>query len=352
MLNKINWRELENSEIEREYSPSSTIGGDYLPYINVALLVSTITFLLNPKNVVEYFILIIIVLSPATLIPLYNFNFEIFIFLMFFIIGVNRIYIINWILYLYCFLLKLYPLVSGVFILIESKKRSLNFIIGLIISLIIIASYFIFIDIKQYSSVSEYYFPIADVLVSGGKPGYWHLFGLNTIPKILKYFELNYIFSIAIVYSIFFYLLYKLIKSYYIKKLLDNENFFNYKWKLFLLGGNILLISFIFYSNWIHRELFLILLIPQLLVLNYKEKKFLNFITYFLIFRYLFLFIYAPSNLDSYYIIDNKRYFNSFFLISMSFKGILDFILMSFIGSIIIKMNFSIIKKFLISFRS
>ena len=218
---------------------------NYLPYINVALLVSTITFLLNPKNVVEYFILIIIVLSPATLIPLYNFNFEIFIFLMFFIIGVNRIYIINWILYLYCFLLKLYPLVSGVFILIESKKRSLNFIIGLIISLIIIASYFIFIDIKQYSSVSEYYFPIADVLVSGGKPGYWHLFGLNTIPKILKYFELNYIFSIAIVYSIFFYLLYKLIKSYYIKKLLDNENFFNYKWKLFLLGGNILLISFI-----------------------------------------------------------------------------------------------------------
>lgn len=34
MINKINWRELENSEIEREYSPSSAIGGDYLPYIN------------------------------------------------------------------------------------------------------------------------------------------------------------------------------------------------------------------------------------------------------------------------------------------------------------------------------
>ena len=34
MINKINWRELEKSEIEREYSPSSAIGGDYLPYIN------------------------------------------------------------------------------------------------------------------------------------------------------------------------------------------------------------------------------------------------------------------------------------------------------------------------------
>ena len=34
MFSKINWRELENSEIEREYSPSSTIGGNYLPYIN------------------------------------------------------------------------------------------------------------------------------------------------------------------------------------------------------------------------------------------------------------------------------------------------------------------------------
>ena len=26
------------------------------------------------------------------------------------------------------------------------------------------------------------------MFVSGGKPGYWHIFGLNTIPKILKYF--------------------------------------------------------------------------------------------------------------------------------------------------------------------
>ena len=43
------------------------------------------------------------------------------------------------------------------------------------------ASYFIFVDVKQYSSVSQFYFPIEDVLVSGGKPGYWHLFGLNTI---------------------------------------------------------------------------------------------------------------------------------------------------------------------------
>ena len=231
---------------------------NYLPYISILLLVFTITFLLNPKNLVEYFILIIIILNPATLIPLYNFNFEIFIFLMFVIIAVNKIYIINWMLYLYCFLLKLYPIVSGVFIFIENKKRSLKTIILIIFSLFVIASYFIFVDVKQYSSVSQFYFPIEDVLVSGGKPGYWHLFGLNTIPKILKYFELNYIFSIVLVYSIFFYLLYKFIKSYYINNLLNNEDFFTYKWKLFLLGGNVLLISFIFYSNWIHRELFLI----------------------------------------------------------------------------------------------
>ena len=64
------------------------------------------------------------------------------------------------------------------------------------------------------------------------------------------------------------------------------------------------------------------------------------------------MFIYAPSNLDSYYIIDNKRYFHNFFLLSFSLKGILDFLLMSFVGSIIIKMNFSIIKRFLISFKS
>ena len=40
-----------------------------------------------------------------------------------------------------------------------------------------------FIDVEKYSSISESYFPSLAMLHSGGKAGYWHIFGINTIPK-------------------------------------------------------------------------------------------------------------------------------------------------------------------------
>ena len=324
---------------------------NYLPYITILLFVFTVTFLLNPKNKLEYFIIILAILNPSTLVLIDRFNFDIFIFLMLIIVALNRVYIFNWIIFLYCFLVKLYPIVSGIFIFIENKKRSFNFLLVLIISFVVIASYFIFIDVDKYSSISENYFPVGDVYVAGGKAGYWHIFSLNTIPKILKYLGLNYIFSLVLVYSIFFYVLYKLCRSSRITNIINDQDFFTYRWRLFLLGGNILFITYMAYSNWTQREVFLILLIPQFLFLSFKENKLSNLVIYFLILRYLFLFIYGPSNIDSTYHIDGRRYFNQVFLITTSVKGLLDFILISLVGSIVIKANFLILKRFLLKFR-
>ena len=174
------------------------------------------------------------------------------------------------------------------------------------------------------------YFPFLNTFGTISKPGYWHLFTLNTIPKVFKYFELNYIFCLIVIYSIFFYTIYRLCKSNEINNLIENQDFFTFRWRLFLLGGNILLFCFVFYSNYTSREVFLILLIPQLLFLNIKENKFLRLIVYFLIFRYVFLFIYGPANvIDSTYHIDGKRYFSQIFLIATFIKGLLDFVLMS-----------------------
>ena len=82
-----------------------------------------------------------------------------------------------------------------------------------------------------------------------------------------------------------------------------------------------------------------------------KENKLSNLVIYFLILRYLFLFIYGPSNIDSTYHIDGKRYFNHLFLFTTSVKGLLDFILMALIGSFVIKINFLILKRFLLRFK-
>ena len=93
---------------------------NYLPYITILLFVFTVTFLLNPKNKLEYSFVILAILNPTTLLLIERLNFDIFIFLILIIISLNRIYIFNWLLFLYCFLIKLYPIVSGSFIFIEN----------------------------------------------------------------------------------------------------------------------------------------------------------------------------------------------------------------------------------------
>ena len=322
---------------------------NYLPYITILLFVFTTTFLLNPKKKLEYLIIILAILNPNTLVLIDRMNFDIFIFLMLVIVAINRVYIFNWFLFLYCFLVKLYPIVAGSFIFIENKKRSFNFLVALIFSFVVISAYFMFIDVEKYSSISESYFPVSKMYSMGA--GYWHIFGLNTIPKVLRYFEFNYIFALLLVYTIFFFITYKLYTSFEINNLIKNQDLFTFRWRLFLLGGNILFFCYLVYSNYSQREVFLILLIPQFLFLNVKENKLSSLILLFLIFRYLFLFIYGPSNIDSTYHIEGRRYFNHLFLFTTSVKGLLDFVLMAFIGSILIKINFSILKKFLLRFK-
>ncbi len=315
---------------------------NYLPYITILLFVLITTFLLNPKNKLEYFIVILTILNPSTLLLIETFSSDIFIFFILIIVALNRIYIFNWLLFFYCFLLKLYPMVSGSFIFIENKKRSSIFLLMLIIFFGIIFLYLLLLN----------YFPINKMFVGGGKPGYWHIFTLNTMPKVLKYFELNYIFCLIIVYLTFFYVLYKFYKSHEVINLIKDQDFFTFRWRLFLIGGNILLFCFVFFSNYTSREVFLILLIPQFLFLNIKKNKFSSLIIYFLVFRYLFLFIYGPTNvIESTYYIDDKRYFSYVFLTATFVKGLLDFLLMALIGSILIKINFLILKRFILKLR-
>ena len=318
---------------------------DYLPYITIVLFIFMTIFLLNPKNKLEYFIAALVILNPSTLLLFERFNLDIFLFLILIIIALNRVYIINWLLFICCFLIKLYPIVSGFFIFIENKNRSSVFLLVLVITFGVITSYFLLTD---YFSLQRMF------LDENGaeKPGYWHLFTLNTVPKVLKYFGLNYIFCLVISYLAFFYVLFKCYKSRNIEDLIKDQDFFTYRWRLFLLGGNILLICFVLYSNDTSREVFLILLIPQFLFLNIKKNKFSSLIIYLLIFRYLFLFVYGPANvIDSTYHIDDKRYFSYVFLTATFVKGLLDFFLMALIGSILIKINFLILKRFILKLR-
>ena len=172
--------------------------------------------------------------------------------------------------------------------------------------------------------------------LSANKAGYHYLFSLNAIPKIFKYsLGLNYILSLTLVYLFFFYSINKIIK------ILSKENFgqidyFSFEFKLFLLGSFISLLSFIFFSNYFHREVFLIMTIPFLVVLKYLTKiKYLKYFIYFIIFKYFYLFIYAYVNINDSLTHENGiRVFSDYFIFTILIKSILDFAHMAILASL------------------
>jgi len=315
---------------------------NYFPYITIALLLFSITFLISPKNKLEYIVLFLSICNPSTLLLIDRMNFDIYVFLITIFIIFNRFYFVNWILISFLNLLKFYPAILGLNLILENKNRKFLKLIFIILGISLLSILYIYFNLDKYQAVFE--------SMSSGKAGYHFLFSLKTIPKIMKYlFHGNYIFFVLL-FSILFVLLIiyfcKLIKK---NNLINLVDIYSSETKLFLLGSYILLIFYVAFSNYFYREIFLIILFPLLFKLyNNKNINLLTFFIYLIIFRYLFLFIYGYINVhDNISHINNVRYFSKEFLFVITVKGIIDIFLMSFIGSFL----FLISKKFIYQYK-
>ena len=139
-----------------------------------------------------------------------------------------------------------------------------------------------------------------------------------------------------------FYFIFILMTKWFYNKLSSDyikitENTFSKNGKLFILGGYVILFCFVTYSNYIYREVFILLLLPYLISLKNKNiNNLLNFLFFLIIVRFLILFPYAYLNVnDGIMYVDGVRQFSKQFLISISIKSIFDFIMMSLVSSIL-----------------
>ena len=127
------------------------------------------------------------------------------------------------------------------------------------------------------------------------------------------------------------------------------KSLYSDKSKLFLIAGYFNLFLFTLVSSYAYKEVYLLLFIPFILhIKNKYENKIFNFLVYFLITRYLFLFIYAYINVhDDITFTEGQRIFSNKFLLVISIKAILDFVLNTIIVAILaLKTKFYIIDKF------
>lgn len=311
-----------------------------LPYLVIFLLISILTILVNPKSILQYFVLILALSNPSTLLIVERLGFDIFVFLFIIFVNFNKIYFLNWIMIFCLTFVKVYPAILGLNIFLENIERTIKKNLILILCLTVISIIYFYLNFDKYM-VS-----IIKGASNSGNAGFHYLFSLNTLPKILKnIFHINYILSIIFIYLFFIFFIKYICNKFNKDFKIICEKIFSDKGKLFLLSGCVTLFCFIAFSNYAYREIFILLLLPYLLILkDENDNKFINAIIFLVIFRFLFLFPYAFINIhDDISYFNEARIFSSKFLIVVAIKGLFDFLLMSVVASVIYKAT----KKFL-----
>lgn len=304
-----------------------------VPVILIMLFIMTVIKLINPRNYYSNLICILCLLNPSTLLLIERLNLDIILFLIIFILALNKIYFLNWFLIIYAFLFKFYPFIFGIIIFVEKQNRKLKELLFIFL-FILSSSILILIFFKD-----EYLLMLKDA--KSWKMGLHYLFSIKTIPKVLKEaFSFNYALTMLLIYLSFIYLIYK----NYSKVILSEDISNSFEKKLYLLSTNTLLICFLVTSNPIYREVFIILAIPYILINKYQII--FNYIINIIIIKFIFSFIYIFFlNLDTFVHIDGLRVYKPAFLTITFIKGIIDYILMSIMGIITTRMNINILKQ-------
>lgn len=304
-----------------------------LPWLLIYLFVIFTVQILDPKKITEEFLLYLAILNPSTLLMLERMQLDCIFYLAIILSIYNRYFIINWSLGLYFALIKFYPIAILTTIFVENKKRNLKTTFLIILFLSILYFGYLLINKEYYSFMLNNMLP--------GKAGYHFLFSLNTLPKVFKYvFSIKYQLLLLIFYSLFIYLTILIINK--INKEQKNtkiirESLFSKESKLFFISGYFNLFLFLLVSSYAYKEIYLILSIPYIIWLKKNNDSIIFKILYYTIFfRFLFLYIYSYININDGIIFENGiRIFSNYFLITISIKGFIDFILLSMVFSIL-----------------
>ena len=144
--------------------------------------------------------------------------------------------------------------------------------------------------------------------------------------------------SLSLLGLIFIYVLFKLCSKN--KIILGNfKNNYN-ELIMFNLGAITLVVSYLIYSNYYYREVFLICVFPLLLKEEFFKVKYIRYFLYFSISRYFFEYIYSYISLtDFIYYINDIRYFKSSFTSVSYLKSFFDLVLIANLSYLIFIFN-------------
>ena len=299
----------------------------YIPITICFLFVFSIVSLIKPKNFFEYFLLILIIFAPSSLLAIERGNTDILVFLFIVLIVYFNSSKLNFLILILASLAKYYPLALMVNFFIEKKRSVIQIIITLLL-FIMTLGFFFYLTGESMELIQHKL-----KLISPTWGNQFSIRGLSLILKKLKNFDYSTVLIISYIFFIF--------ASIVSFKIFQKSNFISIvnisflEEKLFILGGNLSIFVYLISDNVHYREIFLILLLPLVIKLkdNFKIKIF-QYLFYFILFRYIF-FIFSN------YFIMFEKYFTLLYI-----KAFSDIVLVSLFTAICVIINIKILKQF------
>jgi hypothetical protein len=304
----------------------------YFPLILCSIFIYTIIKLIDRKNLPNITLLILIVFSPQVLLVLERCNIDLIIFLFLIImVKVNQPFlsfcIINFVT-----LLKYYPAALITNFIVE-RKRSLNK------NIFIILIFFSTLTCLMYLSGES--FDLIRYKINAVLPTWGNQFSLHSFAILLskfKKYDFNTILVITLsIFAILSFSFYKYFQNT-LKNIELDEN--NFKYRLYIVGSNLIIAVYLITQNIHYREIFLVTLFP--LILELKDNKKIIFFKYFVLFIILRLIIFYFTN---YYVFFKKIY------VLLYVKAFLDIVMMSVFFGLTMFFNLKLMKK-LFNYRS
>ena len=252
------------------------------PIITNFLFLYVLISFFNFKNYIEYLTILPFIISVPVLLVIERANIDNIIFLLIFLIAINKNLFSNYFFIIVATLTKFYPAVLAIIFLFKKnlKKILINFF--LLILVIISILFFeidnlkkIFENSKQFSSAPHLSFSLIGFIS--------HLNNLQIVIKGNDFNWLKFIFIFVVLIIPLIFTIFLTVKTIFsdekIKNLFINNDFKN---RLYILSSTVLLFCYFAFSNFIYREIFFLGLIPWIINIKklYNINSFFNFYYY------------------------------------------------------------------------
>ena len=280
----------------------------YLPICLNLLFLYVVISHINFYKIEQVIIYILFIFSPATLLAIERFNFDVIIFLTLLLICYFRSNILKLIFLTIITLAKFYPIVTSISLFFRGFNKKNIFYFIAFLSLI---SLIIFLDrddlVKIFSNIG--------IATANYKLAFGIMHFAN-FPLLKNQFPFQHllIFSVSLM-SFVYFISYLILKK---DKFLNNFNFEIYSDRLFFIGSTICVSTYLLLSNYIYREIFIFLTLPFLFKTinqsNFAKLTILLIVTKLVLSPFTFYYSFYLNN-DTFNII--KSFLDNFLMSMM-----------------------------------